>query len=880
MNAANAGHQDFPLTLGEYFQTWAKFGDATAFVRRTGLRREVWSYKRLLDNSRQFARELEARGIEPGDRVGIWAESSPHWAVAFWGTLLRGAVAVPMDAIAAPDFALRVFRQTQAKLIALGASARPFAEAGRSLALDDLSRYLERHSQERYPTPAALPDDTAEIIFTSGATSEPKGVAVSHRNLLANLKPLAREINRYRHAERWVHPLRFLCTVPLSHVFGQFMGMFVPPLLGATTVVMPPLNPSEVIRIIRQERVSVLIAVPRLLQSLASHVQRDSPAGGSVNWDEEVRRAEGKHFLRRWWRFRRIHQRLGWRFLAVISGGAALDEETERFWTALGYAVIQGYGMTETASLISVNHPFRLGRGSLGKTLPGIDVKLDPSGEILVKGENIARYFHAAEGFEPAADLDGWLHTGDLGEMDGEGRLYFRGRKKDVLVTAEGLKIFPQDLEAALRRQPEVRDCVVFGMKRSGSETPCAVLLLNDNSKTGEEIVRRANTQLAPFQRIQTSWVWPELDFPRTGTQKPRMAVIRAAFEAFLTQAAGQAGGAARVYARAAAEAPSREATMGDTLANALMELKGAPPPAMRPEMRLGEDLNLGSFDRLELLEKLENQYQISLDESQFTAATTIADLEKLTRQAATGTKGKATRFIYPDWAGRWPFTWLRFILYYSVVSPFRAVLGKPRVLGDEKLWRQKGPVLVIANHVTMVDPAYVLAGLPCHLRHKLSIAMDGELLMSMRFPPPEIGFWRARLQQIEFFLITLIFNVFPLPQQAAFRESFNFAANAVERGISLLVFPEGVRTPDGRIGSFRTGIGILARDLGIPVVPVLLRNLYQAKISGKRYAPSGAIQVIVGAPVRFASGKPPEAIAADLRQHLAALEQQQLPGS
>ena len=231
----------------------------------------------------------------------------------------------------------------------------------------------------------------AQIIFTSGATAEPRGVAISHGNILANLEPLESAIQPYLKWERFVHPLRFLDLVPLSHVFGQFMGIWVPPLLGAAVVFQDSLNPSEIISTIKRERISVLITVPRVLEALQNKMERDLEVTDQLaKFRRNFDAAAHEKFLRRMWRFRRIHRQFGWKFWAVISGGATLDPGTELFWGRIGIAAIQGYGLTETTSLVSVNHPFQLGRGSIGKVLQGRQVKLDENGEILVRGENVA----------------------------------------------------------------------------------------------------------------------------------------------------------------------------------------------------------------------------------------------------------------------------------------------------------------------------------------------------------------------------------------------------------------------------------------------------------------------------------------------------------
>ncbi|MDD4856818.1 MAG: AMP-binding protein, partial [Candidatus Krumholzibacteria bacterium] len=486
-------------TLASYLDDFLLRGDDTAFVHKRALRTARWSYGLVARTSYRFARELEARSVDRGDRVLIWADSSPEWVAVFFGCLVRGAIAVPLDVQSEPDFVARVARQVEAKLAVLDRAARgkvpPEIPA---IELEELISILSCRAAEPPSIVEASADDTAEIVFTSGTTAEPKGVCITHRNLLANLDPLEREIARYRKYERFVHPLRFLNLLPLSHIFGQLMGVFVPQLLGGEVFFQSSLNPSHTIDTVKRERISVIVAVPRVLDTLRAKIERYYEERGELErFHRTFAAARGRHPLRRWWDFRRIHAMFGWKSWAFISGGAPLDPETEEFWDRLGFAVIQGYGMTETASLVSVNHPFKLVRGSIGAVMPGQEVRLADDGEILVRGENVTAGYWGGAGAAGAAGVgaegagaesagtagaagDGWFRTGDMGEMDGNGNLRFKGRKRDVIVTSAGMKVYPEDVERALDRQPEVKaSAVVTAAGPDGSE-PLAVLVMRD----------------------------------------------------------------------------------------------------------------------------------------------------------------------------------------------------------------------------------------------------------------------------------------------------------------------------------------------------------------------------------------------------------------
>ena len=443
--------------------------------------------------------------------------------------MLRGAIVVPIDKIAAPDFAQRVAEQVDAKLC-VGSSHNQITGIP-SVHLENLREKLEGRSDAAVIAPPLTRDDIVEIVFTSGTTAEPRGVVITHGNILANLEPLEREIGKYLRYERIFHPLRFLNLLPLSHVFGQFLGIFLPQLLAATVLFQDTLNPAEVMQVIKRERVSVVVAVPRLMESLKDKIERDLELAGRQSWfKHQFEAAKNEHFVKRWWRFRRIHNQFGWKFWAFISGGAALDAETEEFWRRLSFVVIQGYGLTETTSLVSLNHPFRTGKRSIGKVLEGREVKLDENGEILVRGASVASGYWQGKELKPVSNDGGWLRTGDVGELDSEGNLYFKGRKKNVIVTREGMNIYPEDLEAALRQQPEVRDCVVVGLEQGGNAEPCAVMILRDSADP-QTALKHANQQLAEFQQMRRWLVWPDEDFPRTPTQKPKTNVIQGAVQ-------------------------------------------------------------------------------------------------------------------------------------------------------------------------------------------------------------------------------------------------------------------------------------------------------------------------------------------------------------
>jgi long-chain acyl-CoA synthetase len=863
----------------DYLDDFERWGAEPAYVYPRGYRHERWSYGQVAGAAHQFARELAGRNIAKGDAVLLWSPNSAEWVAAFLGCALSGVLAVPVDDASSPDFARRISQQVRTKLVLCPRERAVHFEGLATLGPVDLLAAVAQHSADRFRPLAIEPSDPLEIVFTSGTTAEPKGVVLTHANVVGNLAPISAEIAKYLKYERLVHPLRFLNLLPLSHVFGQFLGIFIPPLLGATVVFENTFNPTEIITTIRRERVSVLVAVPRFMDSLKQKIERDLEASGRPGaFAADYARAADQHFLRRWWTFRQIRRQFGWKFLAIISGGAALDRETEEFWHRLGYAVVQGYGLTETTSLISLNHPFHTSRGSIGKVLPGRELRLAEDGEILVRGSAVASGYWNGRELVPVAGDQGWYGTGDLGALDDEGNLFFKGRKKEVIVTPAGMNIYPEDLEAALRARKEVRDAVVVGLERGGNAEPCAVVILRERSTdatkqdaqeaVAKEVVGRANETLADYQKMRQWFVWPEEDFPRTSTDKPRRNVIRDAVAASMGRTAA---------------AGSRDA-IASPLSELVARVTGRAAPRLAPNADLERDLGLSSLERVELLGALEDRYQVDLSETKFASAATVADIDKLLRnkcgdgalprpsgaepRSHTGSRG----FHYPRWTLRWPATWLRLVAHYLLMRPAVFLLGSPRVIGRQTLRGVSGPLLVVSNHIAYVDVGLIQTVLPARIRHKLATATGGEALEALRSPASTRPWFLRIYDRLQWMLGVTFLNLFPLPREAGFRKSFAYAGEAVDRGYSVLVFPEGRYTEDGKLQPFRTGIGLLANNLRIPILPMRIDGLFELKRAGKRIAPRGKIQIRIGKPVQFAPETSPEEIARELHEIVESL--------
>jgi long-chain acyl-CoA synthetase len=805
-----------------------------------GFRERHFSYEEVGRAARGFAARLHAAGLRKGDAVIFFSENRPEWIVAFWGCLLVGVVVVPIDYRSGPEFLARVSRIVKARVVLAGQDVPPLGDtAGASIwKLHELA-----WTDGAPPVVVLTRDDVAEIIFTSGATAEPKGVIITHRNVLANIVPVEREVLKYRKWGRPFFPLRFLNLLPLSHMFGQAMATFVPPMLPGVVIFMRGYNPAEIVDQIKRHRVSVLVSVPKILDVLREHVLRIAP--------EAATPGPKQHFSRRWWRYRRIHRLFGLKFWSFVVGAAPLDAALEAFWGELGFVVIQGYGLTETAPIVTLNHPFGTRRGSVGKAIAGVEVKIAEDGEILVRGENVTKgYFNAAEETAKAFE-DGWFHTGDIGEIRDDGQLFIRGRKKEMIVTPEGLNVFPEDVEKALNAVAGVRESAVVGLTGGpgpgGEERVCAVLVTEPGADV-DAIVRAANHELADHQKIRRALVWPEPSLPRTeGTRKLKRGVVREW---------ARSGGAPRLVQQGT-----------DKLAALVAKYAGRSDVV--PGTTL-EELGLSSLERVELMVALEDAFQTRIDEGAFAGARDLSQLRTVLEQSATS-ETVAEPVDFPSWSRWWPAWLIRRLSLPTWILPLARVFAWITVEGREHLERLHGPAVFAANHQSHMDAPVILAALPGRVRYRLAIAMAKEFFKA-HFFPEQFGRAAWFTNSLNYYLAALFFNAFPLPQrEAGARQTLRYIGEVLEDGYSVLIFPEGHRTESGEIDRFRPGIGMIASRLSVPVVPVRIEGLDKVLHHTWKMAKPGRVRVAFGAPMTL-TGDDYEALARRVEEAVRGL--------
>jgi long-chain acyl-CoA synthetase len=366
-----------------------------------------------------------------------------------------------------------------------------------------------------------IPDDIAQLVFTSGTTGSPKGVILTHKNIVANT----------RMTQTRVPPSprnRVLSLLPLSHMFEQTTGLFTPLSGGASIIYITSLRPDLIFGAMQTHRITNMSCVPQVLQLFRDGIEREIRKQRKLRAFERLHGIAGRFpMAARRMLFRSLHKRLGGSFEFFASGGAYLDPDLALWWEALGVKVVQGYGMTEAAPIVACHWLDKRNARSVGKPAPGLDMRIAEDGEVLVRGDNLSPGYWQNPDATAEAFVGGWYHSGDLGSLDADGWLYLRGRKKNVIVLANGMNVYPEDVEHALQADMRVRDAVVLPVVRGKETEVHAVLLLTkDSEQDGQQIVRGANQHLAPHQQIRGHTVWPEDGFPLTPTLKVRRADV------------------------------------------------------------------------------------------------------------------------------------------------------------------------------------------------------------------------------------------------------------------------------------------------------------------------------------------------------------------
>jgi long-chain acyl-CoA synthetase len=506
-----------PQTIDALLEESARGRPDLLAVQIDGSPSSGWTYRQLWLASGGVAEHLRQSGVSKGDRVLLGGPNGPEWAAAFFGIARAGAVAVPLDIRAQASF-IDAIAQRAMPRHALLAGEQFGHVALTALPSTDLGA-VRSMASEGGGDRVCTADDLAELVFTSGTTGDPKGVMLTHRNITSN-------IEMCRPAFPVTPRNRVLSILPLSHMFEQLGGLLVPLSGGASIVYAGSLRPEAIFAALAGERITNMTCVPQVLALFREGIEREVRRAG--RWQQFQRLAAVARRLpitARRLLFRHLHARLGGALEYFVCGGAYLDPSLARWWESLGIKVAQGYGMTEASPVVATNILSSRDQESVGRPLPGIDLRIAADHEIQIRGPNVSSGYWRDPEATDSMFSGGWYKTGDLGFLDRRGRLHLIGRKKNVIVLSNGLNVYPEDIEHVLLADPRVKDAVVLGVA-SGQDVEVHAVLLTDHAEEAHDIVRRANRRLAPHQQIRRHTIWPDAEFPLTPTLKPKRGPI------------------------------------------------------------------------------------------------------------------------------------------------------------------------------------------------------------------------------------------------------------------------------------------------------------------------------------------------------------------
>ncbi len=797
--------------FSDYVEKLNKYDDRTALTIRPFLKIERLTYKELRINAYKAAHYLKHEGLQPGDRIMIIGANSPQWVTLFLGAQLAGVIVVPVDIRSNLEISKKYAEQTKPKRIFRNRHLVPeLDKTYKTQILDDL---FDDIAGELNTPPGRLNNEhVALIVFTSGTTAEPKGVVLTHGNLLTNVRGVqqALEID-----PNW----RLLSVLPLSHMYELTGGCLSILSRGGSVFYLPRVTPLAIARGIHDYQITTLLAVPQLLSLFLQRIKQRAKAEGKAEAFDFAQKvapllpAKARRAL-----FHSVHSKLGGHLDMVVTGGAPIPREVAVAWEHMGVKMVQGYGLTETSPVLAFNDPKERRLDSQGKILSNVEVRAaKDTREIQARGPSFfSGYWQNKEATKDAFTKDGWFKTGDIGSIK-DGWLQIQGREKFTIVLASGLKVFPEDIEIVTDKQSEFKNACIVGLKTSEGEQVQAVII---SEKTDNEIdkgIAAANEKLEPFQHI-SSWVrWPESDFPRTRllkTDRRRVQIWANDAKNYKPDASLGNGSKDPLVAiiRLAVDKPTATVKDADKLA----------------------DLGLDSLRRLVVVSLIEEQLGIAVAEAQLTAKTTLKTLRELVEQGNPAeTSSERT-----SWQFRPNVRRIGNGLRETVMRGILRIWIRQHTEGIEHIQDLPAPALYIFNHVDDFDAPVVYKALPYRVRMHLAIAMADDVIRDHKFLA---------------FIAKLGFASFNFARYEPYMPSLEYLSSLIDKGWNVALAPEGRISTSGELMKFKTGIGLLAVELGVPVVPIKTIGLVgTVPIHSKWPKKHSQVTVLIGEPVRF----------------------------
>ncbi|MCX6354860.1 MAG: AMP-binding protein [Candidatus Aureabacteria bacterium] len=821
------------------------------------------TYGELYRSARKVACWLRSQGVRKGDRIALVMENRPEWSICYFGILLSGAIAVPIDVQSGPDELRDLLSRAMCRVLCTSEKISlehigdlQFLEAivltGAGPAAHEkavtLSSIVSSDDKD-IDLPSAVPHDSASIIFTSGTTGPSKGVVLTHQNLLSNYESLA-QLNYVRPDDN------FLSILPLHHAFPFMITLITPLFSRARITYVATLRVETILSCLKEQSVTLFAVTPQVLQlfhnAIVERLRRIPRAlrwllrsalrcGGSI---ERLTGVNPAAFL-----LRKLRAMIGKQFRHFVCGGARLDARIARDFLAWGFPVLEGYGLTETAPVATMNRPGKERPGSVGQAIHGVSIRiLNPDergvGEVLIKGDNVMQGYYQDEAATREALEDGWFHSGDLGRIDRKGFLFIEGRIKELIVLPSGKKVSAEEVEAHYAPLRSVKEICVFMDERGQKLVGAVVPDFEYFRKSGETNIRDyvkwdleyAGERLPSYKRLKDFVIVNELPKTRLGKVK-RQEVIGIYREELKSKTSGAHD--ARI------EEPL--SAIGETVRKILRRETGK--ENISPADHLELDLGIDSLGRVSIMSAIERECAVTLKEEGFLRALTVGDLISVVER--TDQKGMPVEARVEESWGKilksGPPAELRNRIdikggiFSRLLTVFAAVIFWPvlkiyfrfRVKGREHL-PQSG-FIICPNHTSYLDGFIVFCALPMSLKFRIFF-----LGLHNYFEVPVL---RHMLRGLRIIPVDAARNIIETLQASYF---------VLENGKALCVFPEGARSISGDVQEFKKGVAILARESGARIIPAYIRGAHRAWRPGTWFPRPRSIRIRFGNPLSF----------------------------
>jgi len=824
------------------------------------------AYFEVLVNTKGIASYLLKTGIKKGDRIALLAENRPEWCEAYLAIVLSGGIAVPIDAQLGPheirtlladseSTALFYSTQTEPNVQkALEVTDSPSPKDITLIKIDSPDFQTIRGTEDIQDYPQVYAEDIASLIYTSGTTGIPKGVQLTHRNFCSDAGAV---INA-----KIVTPRDHLISVlPLHHTY-PFICFLLSIFLGITTTFTPSLKGPELVQTIREKGITILVGVPQLLELIKNGIFnkiRQLPGFlpkillSVITVCRYLRPKTGINLGKVV--FKSVHKSLGKQVRFFASGGAKLNPDVMKDLEALGFTVVEGYGLTETAPVVTFNPLEKRKPGSAGKALPSVDLKIvDPEkdtvlgpmeeGEIALKGPMVMTGYYKNKHETQKVLKEGWFFSGDIGYLDNDGYVFITGRLKEVIVLSSGKNIYPEEVEKRYLTIPYIKELCVMGMGDQGSVDSLHAVIVPDfeyarKAQVGNLLedlkgeINNVSAQLPPYMRIKKYTIYPD-PLPRTPLGKLRRFMIDDLLAAKDEE----------IRTRTEDKDLIKDKTAQKVVACLMPLLKEKIPIQAKDNLEL--DLGLDSLARVELVVSLETAFSVKLPE---TFASEIQTVEELIMKIKEHGDTKADHFettsTWMDMLHKDPdphdikkvglrhsfFELALFTIILGFVKLIFNLCFRLKVEGIENI-PGKNPYIITPNHASYIDGFAVAAALPVSIfKHIYSIGLQ--------------KYFRGPLKYF-----AKLSHVIPIDRETYLHKAIQMSFYVLKKGKSLLIFPEGSRSFDGEIMEFKKGVGILALEFNLPLIPTYIKGSFDVLARGTARPRFKEVRIIFGKPI------------------------------